>query len=145
MSFVLTTVVLTSAVNNAATLTVAYPAGTNQAFFTGANAAGSGQAVLNDNDVFPQAASGAGTVAFTYGSSDITVTNNSGATWPIGAKVTFMFDRFGDNRPGFRPGSPIADVDAAGGTYAQAEVNAAITALNQVLRELRVQGIIRSA
>ena len=47
MSFVVTSVVLGAAVANTGTVTVPYPAGTNQAFFTGVNAAaedGSGAA-----------------------------------------------------------------------------------------------------
>lgn len=141
MSFVVTTVVLASAIADDGTLTLAYPAGTNQAYFTGANAASDGVAIVNDNDVYPQADPG---IDLTYGASNITLTNRSGVAWPAGATVRVQLGRAGDNRPGFQPGTAIADVAAAGGTYAQAEVNAAISAVNATLRALRTAGIIAS-
>jgi hypothetical protein len=144
MSFVVTTVVLAADVANAGTVTIPYPAGTNQAFFTGANASATGAAVLNDNEVYPEAVSGV-RVNYTYGGSDITLTNNTGVTWAAGSTILAQFGRAGADRPGFAPAPAIADVAAAGGSYVQAEVNAAITAINRILRELRAQGVIASS
>lgn len=79
---------ITTAVAPAGTLTVAYPAGTVQATLNGTTG---GSMSLNSNDTFPQAASGTGTVAFTFGASNITVTNNTGLTWAVGDLVRFGF------------------------------------------------------
>lgn len=80
-------ITLGTAVANAGTVTVAYPAGTDQDTFTAPLASMTGSVAINNNDVFPQAASGAGTIALTYGESNITVTNNTGAAWPVGSKL----------------------------------------------------------
>jgi hypothetical protein len=80
---------ITTAVAPAGTLTVAYPAGQTQTSLQGATSGGSMS--LNSNDTFPQAASGTGTVAFTFGASNITVTNNTGLTWAVGDLVRFGF------------------------------------------------------
>lgn len=83
--------ILTTAVANAGTLVIAaYPAGSSQATLNGTNG---GRVTINDNDTYPQAASGAGTVAITYGASTITITNNSGVTWPAGASLIASFGR----------------------------------------------------
>lgn len=82
-------ITITTAVANAGTLTVAYPAGFNQAALQGATSGGTMS--LNSNDTFPQAASGNGTVAYSFGASNITVTNNTGITWAIGDTVRFGF------------------------------------------------------
>lgn len=71
---------LTATVANAGTFTVAYPAGFTQAMLTGTTL---GQMALKSGEVFPQG-TGAGTVAFAFGASTITVTNNTGNTLPIG-------------------------------------------------------------
>lgn len=157
MSFIVTSVVLASAVNNAGTVTIPYPAGTNQAFFTGVNASAFGAAVLNDNEVYPEAPSGV-RVNITYGASDITVTNNTGSTWPAGSTLRVQLDRVGNNRPDFQSGPAIASLtDSSGGTigatlpaisgtYVQAEVRNSVASLNaqieRILAALRVQGII---
>ena len=80
-------ILLATAVAPAGTVTSAYPAGIVQADLTGTT----GGKVAVDHDVFPQAASGAGTVAITFGASNITLTNNSGVTWPVGATVIASF------------------------------------------------------
>jgi hypothetical protein len=80
---------IATAVAPAATYTIpAYPSGTTQASLTGTTG---GSMRLNNNDVFPQAASGAGTVAYTFNASTITVTNNTGVTWAVGDIVQFGF------------------------------------------------------
>jgi hypothetical protein len=143
MGFRITEFVLASAVADAGTVTIPYPAGTNQAFFTGANASADGAVTLNDNDVFRELVSGV-RVNFTYGGSDITLTNNTGVTWPAGTRVRAQLGLAGNDTPTLRPGNPVADAVAVGGTFAQAEVNAVVTQLNRLLRELRAQGVIRT-
>lgn len=149
MSFVTTQTVLASAVANAGTVTLAYPAGTTQATFIGANAApNTGSAVLNDNEVFPEAASGV-RIALTYNSGDITVTNNTGISWPAGSKLLVQLGAFGADRPGFAPAPAIAALtDSSGGTasttlaaisgtYVQAEVRNSIATLAAQIERLR--------
>ncbi|MCW4115667.1 hypothetical protein NPA31_011900 [Aurantimonas sp. MSK8Z-1] len=84
-----TTTILAAAVANGGTLTLPYPAGTSQAILNGT----SGGQVAVDGGRYAQAASGAGTVAIAYGASNITVTNNSGVTWPSGATLRASFGR----------------------------------------------------
>jgi hypothetical protein len=80
--------VLASAVANGGTVTVSYPSGTDQAALNGST---SGSVAVEPGDSFKQAASGDGTVAFTFGASNITITNNTGVAWPAGATVTYSF------------------------------------------------------
>lgn len=141
MSFKIVNTVLASAVADDGTVTLAYPAGTNQAFFTGANAAADGVVVLNDNEVYPEADPG---ISLTYGASNITLTNLTGLAWAAGTSLRVQLGYAGSDRPAFQPAPAIASVAAAGGTYAQAEVNAAITAINKILSTLRSEGIISS-
>lgn len=157
MSFVVTEVTLAADVANAGTVTLTYPAGTNQAFFTGVNASALGAAVLNDNEVYPEAPSGV-RVNYTYGASNITLTNNTGVTWLAGSRVRAQLDRAGNNRPDFQSGPAIASLtDSSGGTasatlaaisgtYVQAEVRNSVASLNaqieRILAALRAQGII---
>ncbi len=160
MSFVVTSVVLGAAVANTGTVTVPYPAGTNQAFFTGVNAAANtGAAIVNDNDFYPEAGSGV-RINLTYGAGDITLTNNTGVSWPIGSTVRVQLGRAGNDRPGFTINPAIASLtDSSGGTasatlaaisgtYVQAEVRNSIASLNaqinNILIALRANGIIQS-
>lgn len=77
--------VLASAVADSATVAVAYPAGTDQDMLTGTTG---GSVVINDNDVWPQ---GSGGATFSFGASTITITNDSGVTWPAGATLLASF------------------------------------------------------
>lgn len=152
MSFVTTSIVLGAQVANAGTVAVPYPAGTNQAFFTGPNAAANtGAAVINENDVYPEAAAGV-RINLTYGASDITLTNNTGVTWPAGSTVRVQLGRSGNDRPGFARGAaaivPLTDssggtasdtIAAIGATYVQAEVRNAVASLAAKINELAVQ------
>lgn len=81
----LTQVTLASAVNDDATFTVAYPAGVTQASLLGATG---GKMVVNGDAVFDQGASGFTAV---YGSSNITVTNTTGATLAAGSVIDISF------------------------------------------------------
>jgi hypothetical protein len=158
MSFVTTTVTLASAVANAGTVDIAYPAGTTQATFTGTNAAANtGFVVLNDNETIPEAASGT-RVGISYGADDITITNNSGVTWPVGSKLRVQLGVAGNDRPAFQKAPAIAALtDSSGGTaattlpaisgsYTQAEVRNSVASLNaqinRILVALRAEGII---
>lgn len=90
----ITKTTLASAVANAGTVVVSYPAGQTQASLQ--NSIGGVVAVAN-NESYKQAASGAGTVAFAFGASNVTITNNSGVTWPAGAELIISFGRVDRN------------------------------------------------
>lgn len=158
MSFSVTPLTTLAAdVANAATVTVSYPAGTTQASFIGANAAANtGSLVLNGNEVYPEAAAGV-RVNFTYGASNVTVTNNTGITWPAGSTIRVQFGRAGADRPGFAPAPAIVSLTTSVGTASDtiADVGAAFNQttlnnimasqalkINQVLVALRSVGII---
>lgn len=85
MTFKIVETVLASAVADAGTVTLGYPAGTTQFSFTGGNASDDGKAIINGNEIYTEAAAD---IALAYGASNITLTNNSGQTWPAGASVT---------------------------------------------------------
>jgi hypothetical protein len=86
-SLAVTRAVLSAAVANAATVVIPYPAGTTQASLIGSTG---GEVVVGGNDRYPQAASGV-RVEFTFGASDITITNQTGVTWPITSEVLASF------------------------------------------------------
>lgn len=117
MSFSVQTAVLSAAVAAAGTVVIAYPAGTAQANFIAPNAAThTGFLIVNDNDIYPEAAAGV-RVNFVYNAGDITVTNNTGVTWPAGSLIRVQLGRAGNDRPGFqRSGGTIAALTAATGT-----------------------------
>lgn len=82
--------VLASAVANSGTFTVSYPTGTAQTSFN-AGLAGTGSTlILNGNDKYTTAGA---TFSLTFGASDITVTNLSGATWPAGTSYILGLDQ----------------------------------------------------
>ncbi len=157
MSFIVTSAVLASAVANAGTLVIPYPSGTNQAFFTGVNASANGAVIINDNDVYPEQPSGV-RVNITYGASDITITNNTGVSWPAGSVLRIQLGRASNDRPDFQTAPAIASLtDSSGGTagatlaaisgtYVQAEVRNSVASLNaqieRILIALRNAGII---
>jgi hypothetical protein len=158
MSFVVTEVVLAAAVADAGTVTLAYPSGYTQASFIGANIATyTGAAVLNNNEVYPEAVSGV-RVNITYGASDITLTNNTGTTWTAGSTLSVQLGFAGNDAPGINAGPAIASLtDSSGGTasdtlaaitgsYVEATVENTVASLarkiNQILIALRANGII---
>lgn len=157
MSFVITEAILATAIADDGTLTLAYPSGTNQAYFTGANASATGAAVLNFNEVFAEADPG---ISLTYGSSDITLTNLSGFSWPAGSTLTVQLGRAGNDRPGFQRSPAITSLtDSSGGTaadtiaaigssYSQTEVRNAVASLtrkvNQILATMRIDANIQN-
>lgn len=159
MSFKTTEFVLASAVADAGTVTAAYPAGTAQADFTGANAApNTGSVVINGNEVYKELGSGV-RVNFTYGGSNITITNNTGQTWPAGSSVVAQFGQFGADSPWSDRAATIglltdssggtagATIAAIGGTFDQDEVRNAVASLaakvNEITRVLKTSGITK--
>lgn len=81
-------ITLGAAVAAAGTVVTSYPAGQTQATL---QATTGGSLALETGETFKQAASGAGTVLFAFGASDITITNNSGAAWPAGTDIFVSF------------------------------------------------------
>jgi hypothetical protein len=140
--------VLAAAVANNGTVTIAYPAGTNQAFFTGGNASATGQLVFDNNDVVEE---GAGRFSLTYNGGDITLTNLSGGTWPAG-RLYRLGLAFADQRyffSGQKSAAFVALTDSSGGTagttiaaigatYTQAEVRNAVATLAAQIERLRL-------
>lgn len=114
-NFATATAILASAVTNTGTFTVPYPSGTSQLSFTAGLAASNSYMIVNDNDRYPAAASGAGTFAISYGASNITITNNLGFTLAAGAKVVLMFETVDGNAriPFVIPLPPLATITAA--------------------------------
>lgn len=155
MSFVVTEQVLASAVADTGTVTVAYPSGYAQADFTGANASATGVVVVNDNEVYDEGDPGIG---LSYGGSNVTLTNNTGVSWPVGSKIRVQLAFAGNDRPGFEPGPAITSLTdssggtasttlaAIGGTYSQTEVRNSVATLaaqiERILDALRNEGII---
>lgn len=86
-----TTATLASAVADDGTFTVAYPAGSTRQSLRDTTG---GSIAIGQNDVWDEGASG---VEFTYGASNITVTNRSGVTWAAGSDVVISFGQTGRN------------------------------------------------
>lgn len=84
-AIVTTTHTLTAAVADEGTFTVAYPSGYDQDALTGATG---GEVAVGENDVWDQADPG---FAFSFGASNITVTNNTGAALTAGTELTLSF------------------------------------------------------
>ena len=148
--------VLAAAVANNQTVAIPYPAGFTQAFLIGSTG---GSLAVNNNDRFPQAPSGAGTVAFAFGADTITITNNSGVTWPVGAELIVGF---GDSQIGgtYNPrirqmpalvaliaatGTASNTINDVGGAFNQATLNnnfkSQADKLNEVIAAVRQAGI----
>jgi len=142
-----TTATLASAVNDGGTVTVSYPAGTVQATLLGTTG---GQVVVNSNDYWNQAASGAGTVAFTFGSSNITVTNNTGVTWAAGSDLILSFGH-SDNDGRYTTGAQVTPsivaltaatgtasntINDVGGSFSQTTLNNNIKSLADKINEI---------
>lgn len=157
-SLVTTRITIATAVNNAGTVTgVPYPSGWNQARLLGTTG---GSLSLANNERFPQAASGAGTVAFTFGASDITITNNSGVTWPAFSELIIGFgtkDEAGryTNDINVTPAPQVLTVSVGtgsttiadvGGTFSQTTLNNNIRSLadqiNLITNALKTAGIV---
>ncbi len=127
MAFSIVSTVLASAVANGGTVTLSYPTGTTQMTFTGANASASGQVTVNDNERYVERASGV-RVNFTYGASSITLTNNTGVTWPAGATIRAQLGYVALNSGSFvdRPWQ-VPDVDPTATTLGSAPTVSGLT------------------
>jgi|SRR5690625_2665036 len=79
------TMILPNAVADGGTFTAPYPDGMGQTDLSGSSG---GMVVVNDNDAWKQ---DSGLVEFSFGATNITVTNRSGATWPDRARVILSF------------------------------------------------------
>ena len=103
MAFDTLTRVLQSAVANAGTFTVEYPAGRSAGSYTG----GRFHEVISN--ATGRLTAEAGVVSFSFGASNITITNNTGQTIPANSVLYVQLDRVGlDND---RDSMPIANPD----------------------------------
>lgn len=84
-AIVTTTFTTTASMADDGTVTVAYPSGYVQADLTGTTG---GVVAVGENDVWGQADPG---FAFTFGASNITVTNKTGAAIPANTVLTISF------------------------------------------------------
>jgi hypothetical protein len=147
---------LAAAIADAGTLTLSYPSGTNQAYFTSGNAKASSVAIINDSDIWLQTAS---KIGVTFGASDITLTNSSGVTWAAGSKLVVGLayadgtDKFEGQKSAAitsltdnSAGTASDTLAAISGTYSQAEVRNSVASLaakiNRVIAALNKAGII---
>lgn len=111
-NFKTASLVLAAAVADSGTFTVAYPSGTSQLSFNAGLAGTDHYAILNDNDKWESGNPG---IAVSFGATEITVTNQSGYSWPAGTKVDLSFDlREGNARiPLTIPLPPLSTLTAA--------------------------------
>lgn len=103
--------VLGSDVADAGTFTVSYPSGRGSGSYSG----GSDHRVVSMK--YGNLSSLAGDVSFSFGSSEVTVTNNTGQTLEEGTTVYVELDRFGDDGRGlygvqFASPGKMMDVDS---------------------------------
>ena len=125
-------------VTNGNTFTTSYPTGFTQAMLLGSTG---GQLIFNQ-DKYPQAASGAGTFAVTFGSSNITITNNTGQTLTAGSTLRLSFgktDRKGSYNPaiaGVAPTSLTAATGTTGDTISDVGAAFSQTTLNNNFKAL---------
>ena len=138
---------LAAAIADAGTLTLSYPSGTNQAYFTSGNAKAASVAIINDSDIWLQTAS---KIGVTFGASDITLTNSSGVSWAAGSKlvVGLAYADGTDKFEGQKSAAITALTDSSGGTasttlaaisasYSQTEVRNSIATLASQIERLR--------
>lgn len=126
---------------------IAYPSGTNQAFFTGDNASGGGVVYVDHNDELLETAD---EVDIAYGASTITLTNKSGATWAAGTHITLQLDYAAADTVNVIAQAAVADLNltdlSTSDTYTDAAVNAQFALveakLNAVLAAVRGAGVI---
>lgn len=129
-------VTLASLVADDATFTVAYPSGVTQAMLLGATG---GKMVVNGDAVYDQGVSGFTAV---YGSSNITVTNTTGASLAAGSVIAISFGDSSQNGR-FETGARVAGVTAlttsvgtAGDTIADVTGTFSQTVLNNNFRSV---------
>lgn len=86
--------ILASAVADDATFTVGYPSGTTQASFSNGLALSTGVMIVDDVNRYAEGASG---FTASFGVSDITITNTTGASLPAGSAISFQFEQVNGN------------------------------------------------
>ncbi len=95
-------IILGAAVADAGTLTASYPAGTDEGHFTFNR---HHKLMMNSTEMaFPA------DFTLTFGTSNITITNASGAAWPVGARLYLQLDKTGINDTDDNPGSPRVSI-----------------------------------
>lgn len=149
MGFKTVELVLAANVASGGTVTgIAYPAGTNQAFFSSGNASATGVAIVNANDVYTEAGS---KISIAYGGSTITLTNSSGVSWPAGSELLLQL--------GYAAGDPvvvieqpaIANLAALTDSPATADAlrdelqTTVVAKVNSILAALRAAGVIATS
>ena len=85
---------LSAAVANGGSFTLAYPSGTDQAYWQ--TNAGTRHTMRLDGVMYTAEADATGRFSVTFGASDITITNESGDTWASGKGWGLRLDRPGD-------------------------------------------------
>lgn len=131
-----TTHTLTTAVADTATFTVAYPTGFDQAALTGSTG---GEVAVGENDVWDQADPG---FDFSFGASNITVTNNTGATLAANTELKISFgdaSKGGSYNADLRvegPASLTAATGTASDTIADVGASFSQTTLNNNFKSL---------
>lgn len=111
---------LGASVAHSGSFTIAYPAGTAQADFTGGNALAAGYVSVNNNNEYRESDS---KISITYGASSITITNTSNETWPAGASVVIGL-AFASQVDTFVQVGPVANIDGDTTGTADGEVEA---------------------
>jgi hypothetical protein len=86
--------VIAADVANNGAFTVSYPSGDNQQDYDTGLAPGTCAIILNGSDKYTSAST---QVSFSAGSSNITVTNTSGVTWPAGTAFSLIIDKVDGN------------------------------------------------
>ena len=149
MGFKTVELVLAAAVADDGTVTgIAYPSGTNQAFFTSGNASATGVAILNGNDVYAEAAT---KVGITYGASTITLTNKSDVTWPAGSDVILQLGYATSDvvtvveQPAIADFAALTDSPATADALRDDAQTKIVDKMNAVLAALRAAGLIATS
>ena len=141
-----TSAVLASAVANNGTVAIPYPAGFTRADLIGTTG---GSVAVDDNDRYPQASSGAGTVGLSFGASTITITNRSGITWAAGARLIASFgttDRLGGYNLTTGPArNQAARGDGSGNPIQELTATAAFTPDTRILELNHASVVIAAA
>ena len=149
MGFKTVELVLAAAVADDGTVTgIAYPSGTNQAFFTSGNASATGVAVLNGNDVYAEAAT---KVGITYGASTITLTNKSDVTWPAGSDVILQLGYATSDvvtvveQPAIANLAALTDSPATADALRDELQTTVVAKVNAILVALRAAGVVATS
>ena len=104
--------ILAAAVADDGTFTVAYPSGTSQLSFNAGLAGSDHVMIVNGNDKWLSADPG---FSASFGASEITITNLTGASLAAGSEITLQFNRKDGNGhiPYVIPLPPLATITAA--------------------------------